>query len=203
MREETFLADETLMSQVRCESRRLQKLGIRPCLVASRLVCTDELNCRALANENRFLVDLHSMEELILGISAKLRQPLGIVCGKVGSMHDYTRHFAKLGKREFEVLGESKRVSSYRVAGIGDVKFMQDADSADPLVMLASLVGKYLRELFVSRIGGHFSDRMVQVRMPSGYHDKVTMEFAKATSEVRRQSAFPQSCFERAGRRDA
>ncbi len=201
--EETFLADETLMSQVRCEARKLQKLGIRPCLVASRLVCTDELNCRALANENRFLVDLHSMEELILGISAKLRQSLGIVCGKVGGMHDYTRHFEKLGKRELEVLGESKRVSSYRVAGIGGVKFMQDADSADPLVMLASLVGKYLRELFVSRIGGHFSDRIVQVRKPSGYHDKVTMAFVEATSEVRRQTAFPQSCFERAGRRDA
>ena len=199
---EKFLADEGLMDQVRGESLKLRELGIRTSGVLSRLVCTDELNSRALL-ENRFLVDLHSMEELVLGISSKLGQPLGVVCGKVGGMHDYTSHFQKFRTCDIEVLGESKRVSRYRVAAIGDVKFVQDADSTDPLVMLASLVGKYLRELFVSRIGGYFAERLVELRKPSGYHDKVTSEFVEATSEVRRQAEFPQSCFERAGRREA
>jgi ribonuclease HII len=199
---ERFSADAALMQRVRAEARRLEALGVRPHLVRSRLVCTDELNERAQSQENRFLVDLHSMEELIVGVHAQLCQPLTVVCGKVGGMHDYTRHFGELGRHAPTALRETKRVSSYRFADLGDVKFVRDADGSDPLVMLASLVGKYLRELFVSRIGDYFSDRVIQIRKPSGYHDSVTRDFVEATREFRRHTAFPASCFERTGPRE-
>jgi hypothetical protein len=166
------------------------------------LACTDELNARGNSGENRFLVDLHCMEELIVGLVGVLQQPLQIVCGKVGGMHEYTRHFGKLGERRPVTISESKAISSYEIADIGGLTFMRDADSVDPLVMLASLVGKYLRELVVSRIGSHFSGLISNIRKPSGYHDTVTKDFVKSTERVRRESAFPQSCFERAARRD-
>jgi len=197
-----FLAEEELLSLVRSELRALHALGIRPLRVASRLVCTSELNARLNESENRFLVDLHSMEELIAGAFDSLNRPLGVVCGKVGSMGSYTRYFHKLNERDPEVVGEAKDLSHYRFANHGSVKFVRDADATDPLVMLASLVGKYLRELFVSRIGGHFGRRVHLLRKPSGYHDPVTAEFVETTSEYRRKSAFPSSCFERMGPRD-
>jgi ribonuclease HII len=192
-----FLASDELIDQVRIEMSKLEGLGIRPCQVCSRLVCTDELNARGQTGENRFLVDLHCMEDLIGGMLDNYTQPVGIVCGKVGGMHDYTRHFDKLGSRNPIIVTESKKCSVYRISDLAEIKFLRDADSVDPLVMLASLVGKYLRELFVSRIGSHFSNLVSDIRKPSGYHDKVTQDFVKATGKYRRQSAFPSSCFER------
>lgn len=192
-----FLAGDELIDQVRAEMKRLDRLGIRLCRASSRLVCTDELNVRGQSGENRFLVDLHCMEELIGAMLDDFQQPLGIVCGKVGGMHDYTRHFDGLGSRNPAIVTESKKCSTYRIADVAEIKFLRDADSSDPLVMLASLVGKYLRELFVSRIGTHFSNLVSDIRKPSGYHDKVTQDFSKATGKYRRQSAFPSSCFER------
>ena len=197
-----FLADDSLMARVKCVVQALRDLGIRPCHVLSRFVCTDELNARAQLLENRFLVDLHCMEELIVVAHERTEQPMGIVCGKVGGMHDYTRHFDRLRQSNPQIVNESKEVSLYRLADIGEVKFLRDADAMDPLVMLASLVGKYLRELFVSRIGDHFSELITNIKKPSGYHDPVTMEFVEATAKWRRKSAFPHSCFQRTGPRD-
>lgn len=197
-----FLADDELIDQVRGEIERLERLGIRPCRVSSRLVCTDELNARGQLGENRFLVDLHCMEELIDSMLTSSQHPLGIVCGKVGGMHDYTRHFNLLGSKSPTVISESKKCSVYEIADVAEIKFLRDADSVDPLVMLASLVGKYLRELFVSRIGSHFSDLISNIRKPSGYHDTVTKDFIKATGKYRHQVAFPISCFERTGPRE-
>lgn len=201
-RREVFLAGNELIEQVRVELQKLRRLGIRPCHVLSRLVCTDELNARGQLGENRFLVDLHCMEELIVKLVGIVQQPLGIVCGKVGGMYDYTRHFSNLGQRGTATIHESAEASIYQIADIGEIKFVRDADCADPLVMLASLVGKYLRELVVFRIGSHFSALVSDIRKPSGYYDSVTKDFVKATAAFRRQSAFPPSCFERTSRRD-
>jgi ribonuclease HII len=201
-KKERFKAGDFLLTDVERARLRLQKRGIKPVRVLSRLVCTSELNTRGEAGENRFLVDLHCMEELILQISGNLKAPLKVVCGKVGSMRDYTRHFAHLNGKEPEALLESPASSVYRLASLGEVRFVRDADATDPLVMLASLVGKYLRELFVDRIGRHFASELTQLSKPSGYHDPVTAEFAEATADLRSRSGFPQSCFERAARRD-
>lgn len=197
-----FLADEDVLRRVRAELRALQAAGIMPVRVRSRLVCTDELNARALQDENRFLVDLHSMEELIEVIVESAARPLGVVCGKVGSMSDYGRYWQRLAAKNPQVVCESKAVSQYRFDGCESVKFVKDADATDPLVMLASLVGKYLRELFVSRIGGHFVRRVKDLKKPSGYHDPVTAEFVRGTANYRLRTDFPLSCFERTGPRD-
>ena len=199
---DAFLAEEPLLVLVRDELKALGKVGIKPIRVRSRIVCTDELNARFQKGENRFLVDLHSMEELIEGILERTNHPIGVVCGKVGSMFDYTRYLQRLGAKEPKIVSESKDVSHYHLDGYGFVKFVKDADATDPLVMLASLVGKYLRELFVSRIGGHFLRRVPDLRKPSGYHDPVTGEFVRATAEYRLKTAFPTSCFARIGGRD-
>jgi ribonuclease HII len=201
-KKERFKAGDFLLSDVERAKLRLQQRGISPLCVLSRLVCTSELNSRGAAGENRFLVDLHCMEELILQISESLKAPLTVVCGKVGSMRDYTRHFARLNAKQPEVVLESPASSVYRLASLGEVRFVRDADATDPLVMLASLVGKYFRELFVDRIGQHFATELSQLKKPSGYHDPVTAEFAEATADLRHRINFPQSCFERATRRD-
>jgi len=201
-KQDTFLAQGELLADVQRAIQALQAVGIKPTRVVSRLVCTDELNERMRNNENRFLVDLHSMEELIDRLFETLGGQIGVVCGKDGSMGDYTRYFNALSARSPQVVSEAKDVSYYRFGSLGSVKFVRDADATDPLVMLASLVGKYLRELFVSRIGDHFARHVHPLRKPSGYHDPVTSEFVEATADYRSNSKFPSSCFERIGARE-
>ncbi len=197
-----FLASEGLVAQVGDELQTLREMGIYPCRVLSRLVCTDELNARGQTGENRFLVDLHCMEELVVQIANFVNQPLLAVCGKVGGMYKYPRGFSELVKNIPVTICETAELSAYKLTSIGEVRFMKDADSIDPLVMLASLVGKYLRELFVSRIGHHFSGLISDIHKPSGYHDSVTKKFIVATESYRKQSVFPLLCFERTTRRD-
>ena len=197
-RGERFKAGDFLVADVMRALQKLNKLGITPIRVLSRLVCTAELNARGAHGENRFLVDLHSMEELIVHIADTVRPPITVVCGKVGSMSAYTQHFAHLNPKQPQIACESPEQSIYQVASFGELRFIRDADATDPLVMLASLVGKYLRELFVERIGHHFTTELTQLRRPSGYHDPITAQFADATEALRTKASFPQDCFERA-----
>jgi hypothetical protein len=73
---------------------------------------------------------------------------------------------------------------------------VRDADASDPLVMLASLVGKWVRELFMSRIARHYPSKADDPR-PSGYHDPVTDRFVRATALLRKKREIPARCFER------
>ena len=68
-----------------------------------------------------------------------------------------------------------------------------------PLVMLASLVGKWVRELFMGRIARHYPKGATtnDEERPSGYHDPVTDRFVRRTALVRRKRAIPDRCFER------
>jgi ribonuclease HII len=199
---ERFKAGDYLLTDTKRVLRKLEKLGITPVRVWSRLVCTAEINKRGETGENRFLVDLHCMEDLVVQIAESLQTPLHVVCGKVGGMNGYTQHFARLNAREPEIVTESAASSTYRLASIGELRFVRDADAAHPLVMLASLVGKYLREVFVDRIGQHFAADLTELRKPSGYHDRITAQFAEATAAQRAKTDFPQVCFERTPCRD-
>ncbi len=199
---ERFKANEYLLGDVKRVLRKLEKAGIAPLRVWSRLVCTAELNSRGQLGENRFLVDLHSMEELMLQIAESLQAPIRFVGGKVGGRNGYLQHYAQISARQPEVVSESQASSVYRAASLGELRFVRDADATHPLVMLASLVGKYLREIFVERIGRHFGSELAELRRPSGYHDPVTARFADATAGLRAETAFPQACFERAPCRD-
>ncbi|MEI9953561.1 MAG: hypothetical protein WDO74_32415 [Pseudomonadota bacterium] len=62
---------------------------------------------------------------------------------------------------------------------------------------LSSLVGKYVRELFMSRIGLHYSDRESEEKRPSGYHDPVTAGFVLRSTLLRQSRKIPDHCFER------
>ena len=66
-------------------------------------------------------------------------------------MSDYSRFFGPLAGRLHVVLERRPSQSSYHFPGLGRVCFVRDADAHDPLVMLASLVGKYVRELLMRK----------------------------------------------------
>ncbi len=197
---EPFEADAALMSRVEAHQSALAELGLEPREVRCRVVCTGALNAAKLAGVNRFRADLHAMEELILAAREQSDGELVAICGKVGGMASYGRFFGPLSGLLHTPLEESAAMSRYRFANLGEVRFVRDADASDVLVMLASLVGKYLRELLMARIARHWAeaaDLAPDARSASGYHDPVTARFVVATESVRAERGLPTCCFER------
>jgi ribonuclease HII len=194
---EPFHSAQDDVERLRGHCRFLAERGVQLLAVKSRVVCTKKLNEARQRGHNRFVSDLHAMEELILGFRRELGQDVHAVCGKVGGMGAYGKFFGPLAGWLHVTLEEGRGRSAYRFPGVGDVHFVRDADASDPLVMLASLVGKYVRELLMRRIARHYAELLEADVLPSGYHDPVTHRFVQRTALVRQHRGVPDTCFER------
>jgi hypothetical protein len=66
--------------------------------------------------------------------------------------------------------------------------------------MLASLVGKYVRELLMTRISAYYDlrDSEGEPLHVSGYNDPRTKHFIQLSAARRQARAIPRHCFERA-----
>jgi hypothetical protein len=193
---EAFTAEPALRKRVARHRALLAERGVELLAVRTSVLCTDTLNRARRAGHNRFVSDLHAMEKLVLALRKEAQADVVAVCGKVGGMNEYSRFFGPLGGWLHNVLDEGQARSSYRFPGVGEIAFVRDADASDPLVMLASLVGKYVRELFMTRIARHYPNFDPDTR-PSGYHDPVSGAFVERTALVRKRRKHPDTCFER------
>ncbi len=196
MERESFEAPPALLRKVARHRAILRARGVTLVSVRTSVICTDSINRARGEGRNRFVVDLHAMEALVLALRREVATDVTAVCGKVGGIAGYSRFFGPLGGWLHNVLDEGPARSSYRFPGLGEIAFVRDADAKDPLVMLASLVGKYVRELFMARIAQHYPAPSDEPR-PSGYHDPVTARFVTRTALVRKRRKVPERCFER------
>ncbi|MEO8906011.1 MAG: hypothetical protein ABI488_25915 [Polyangiaceae bacterium] len=195
---EVFLADAALVARVMKHKSALAERGVELLSVQSSVVCTQQLNDKRNTGTNRFVADLHAMEALVLSLREEAGSDVEAICGKVGGIAEYSKFFGPLSGRLHAILDEGRARSGYRFPGLGEIHFVRDADAADPLVSLASLVGKYVRELFMSRIGSHYAEvDSDDDKRPSGYHDPVTAGFVVRSEALRRHRNIPDHCFER------
>ncbi len=192
---EGFSAPEELLARVEKHVATLSRRGVQLLAVKSSVLCTHRLNTERERGHNRFVADLHAMERLVLSLRERAGGDVVAVCGKVGGIGDYSRFFGPLSNRLHAVLEQGRKRSAYRFPGLGEVAFVQDADAQDPLVMLASLVGKWVRELLMDRIVRFYE--VPEDATPSGYNDPVTARFVKATALSRKRRQIPDGCFER------
>jgi ribonuclease HII len=196
---ESFVAEPELVARVSGHNAKLRARGIDVLRVKSSVVCTRRLNDARERGGNRFISDLHAMEHLVLSFRREVGADVHAVCGKVGGMGDYSRFFGPLGGWLHAELEKSRAKSAYRFPGVGELHFVRDADAHDPLVMLASLVGKYVRELLMARVARFYRSSGDDESFPSGYNDPHTNRFVAETALVRKKRRVPKACFERAG----
>jgi len=194
---EPFRATDALVDRVRGHLRELTARGVLVERVLTSVVCTARLNEERAVGRSRFVVDLHAMERLLLRLRDSVDADVHAVCGKVGGIGDYPRFFGPLAGRLHSVLAAERAHSAYHLPGLGQVHFVMDADAHDALVMLASLVGKYVRELFMGRIGRFHAGAAAVRDLPSGYHDPRTDRFVVATAGSPSRDRVPPTCFER------
>jgi hypothetical protein len=195
--EEGFVAPDKLVKSIGKDLDRLAEKGVEIVAVRSVILCTSRMNDALLAGKNRFVLDLHSMERLVLELRSIAEADVHAVCGKVGGFGKYSSVFGPLGGRLHSILEESRARSSYHFPGVGEIAFVQDSDASDLCVAMASMVGKYLREALMARVVRFYKGEDPSLPDASGYHDPVTAVFAEATIPLRRKRDVPDTCFER------
>jgi ribonuclease HII len=192
-------ADEALVRAVTQDLDKLARRGVEILAVRQVILCARRMNDEAAAGNNKFKVDLHAMERLVLELRALADEDVYAVCGKVGGFGRYGAAFGPLAGHLFTTLEESRARSAYHFAGIGEVAFVRDADASDLSVGLASMVGKYTREALMTNITRFYRATNPTLPDASGYYDPVTSAFIAATSEARAALTVPDTCFERRG----
>ncbi len=161
------------------------------------VTCTRRLNEGVSRGLTRFHVDLHAMERLALDARARTDKDVVVICGKVGGFNRYPPAFGPLSGRLHAVAVEGRKRSEYSVPGLGRIAFVRDADASHLLVSMASLVGKWVRDLLMARVVRYHRADVPDLPDASGYHDPVTTRFIQATSLSRQRRALPDDCFTR------
>jgi ribonuclease HII len=177
--------------------RKLARRGVEVTHVRSALACTGVLNTLLSRGQSRVEVDLELMERLVLDAREKADEELAAICGMVGGIRNYLakmRHFPLRGVAALKV---PRPTLAFAVTGVGKVSFEIDADAHHMPVALASMVGKYVRELWMARQNRFYLEHDASLEEVSGYHDPVTQRFIGATVQLRAKLGIVDDCFVR------
>ena len=194
-RGENFLASEELTTNIAKDLGALESRGVEIVAVKSVVLCNRALNDAAKKDVSRFSMDLHAMERLVLHFRDVAGARVYATCGKVGGFDLYDDAFGPMGAHLRMTLAEGRRVSAYEFPGTARVSFVMDADASHFLVSLASLVGKWVRDVLMRKIIAYYKDHDSELPNASGYHDPVTREFIAATALVRKKKNVEDACF--------
>lgn len=177
--------------------RQLGRRGVRPRYARSAVACTGELNRRLAAGQSRVEVDLELMELLVLDAHRTSAAPLHAICGMVGGIRRYADKLRHFPMQDARVRRGAGGAFIHDLEGVGQVRFEIDADSRHLPVALASMVGKYVRELWMERQNRFYQAHRPALEAVSGYHDPVTRRFIAASLGLRRELGIADACFVR------
>jgi ribonuclease HII len=195
--DEAFEAEAKLVSQIDRDLAKLEAMGVDVVSVACVVTCTLRLNEGVARGLTRFHMDLHAMERLALHARERAGQDVIATCGKVGGFDRYPSAFGPMNGWLHAVASEGRARSEYVIPELGRIAFVRDADDHHLLVSMASLVGKWVRDLLMARIVRYHRATQPDLPNASGYHDPVTTRFVKATRLTRTRQKLPDDCFER------
>ncbi|MCB9618653.1 MAG: hypothetical protein H6724_04270 [Sandaracinus sp.] len=175
----------------------LKGAGVKLRRVRTTLACAGVLNAWLASGRTKLTLDLHLFERLILDARGATRGPVHAICGMVGGLRRYAPHLGGLGA--VSIVEEVKGASRYEVPKLGRVDFEVKSDDRHLPVGLASMVGKYVREVAMARLVGWYRAQDDSLPAASGYHDPVTRSFVEGTAALRKKLPVADACFERRG----
>jgi len=182
--------------------KALEARGLRPVHARSALACTGDLNARLRRGQSRVEVDLELMERLVLDAHGKAGEVVRAICGMVGGIRNYPARMRHLPLRGLTPVRATLGTLAFEVAGVGHVRFEIDADARHLPVALASMVGKYVRELWMERQNRFYRKHDQSFPEVSGYHDPVTRRFIDQSAALRTSLAIDDACFVRQSARE-
>jgi len=173
---------------------RFDRLGIKAHTIKAHQACPGLLN-QELAKEgmNKFRFDFELMIDLVKKLGAKQNGDLLALCGKIGSTRRYGPWLKAIDCQITDIVEETAKCSTYKIDGVGTLSFIRDGDGEHLPIAVASMVGKYLRELAMDQINAHLGrDRKNSV---SGYRDRRTALFVEETTPERKKMSLTNTCF--------
>ncbi|MDR0965963.1 MAG: hypothetical protein LBM75_05605 [Myxococcales bacterium] len=191
---ERFEADDELIDRVHRLHEKLASRGILVELARSAIVCTQRINAARDEGRSRLDLDLEAMERLFLTMRERTGRSLRVHCGKVGGLTFYAPRFRHLRIDALGILREGSALSCYRSGG-AELCFVIDAEPKHQLVALASLIGKWLRDLLMNRLLTHLRRTHPDWPRASGYNDPVTKRLIALSEAWRSAEGIPEACF--------
>ncbi|MEO0202808.1 MAG: hypothetical protein ABIL37_03685 [candidate division WOR-3 bacterium] len=139
---------------------------------------------KMLEKTHKFQMDIKFFLDLAYDLSSSENTLL--LCGKVGGYTYYLKVFFMLGILKYEILKESRGHSAYRINYKDknfEIHFFLDGDRIYYPISLASIIGKYLREVFMKALNENFN-LSGEIPYSSGYkHDYKTNELIEKIKE--------------------
>lgn len=171
----------------------VQLRGIRPLGIKAVSLCPGRYNAALASGVNKLELDFRLMYALASTFSKQREEKVLALCGKVGATRSYGTWLGRAGALLFSTSQETPAKSVYDVAGLGTLVFEKDADSLHLPVAVASMVGKYLRELAMRELNRALGRD--ETNSVSGYRDPATKAFVDETEALRDSLGWPQACF--------
>ena len=176
---------------------KLARAGMRVRRARSAIACARVFNDGVAQLGSKLRVDLGLFERLLEDGRQALGEELVAICGMVGGIRRYTPQLSRIDAARVHTIEEVRGRSAYRIDGIGEVAFEVDSDAHHAPVALASMLGKYVREVAMARQNGFYRAGDPTLAEVSGYHDPTTARFVTATREARTRLGIEDRCFER------
>jgi hypothetical protein len=198
---EQFCAHPKVVEAIARDLSVFDARGLVVTRAACVITCVRRLHDEEAKGLSRLHVDLHAMERLALDARFHSRSDIDVTCGKVGGYARYGGAFGPTRALDCTPLVESRERSEYAISGLGRIAFVRDADGSHPLVAMASLVGKWVRDVLMARIVRHYRRDDASLPEASGYGDVTTSRFIEGSRTRREAIEMPAACFERPGRR--
>jgi hypothetical protein len=154
----------------------LRRCGVRALPMRAEIVSVGEFNrtVRAVRNKSTALFDVTG--RLLAGLWRAARPP-DMLCVHIDRQGGRRRYLPALQRLfdgcEFRILDESPARSSYRVENggrVAELHFSVDADRNYLPAALASMVSKYIRELFMKLFNGYWAAQVPDIAPTAGYY---------------------------------
>ncbi len=171
--------------------------GIKLVRARSAVSCTGSLNRLLRLGQSRVEVDLELMERLVLDARAAVGSEVRAVCGMVGGIRNYPEKLRHIDKALLTPRDAAHKNLAYDVEGVGQLHFEIDADATHMPVAFASMIGKYVRELWMERQNRFYRSHDPELKDVSGYHDPVTQRFVAQSQALRKRLRIDDECFVR------
>lgn len=172
----------------------LKEVGAKLVEIKSISLCPAQFNKRA-KNISKAQLDYLLFETLILHMRNQYPEKrILFLCGFIGSTKNYSQFFYNLASEEWEEESNNAEVR-YVFPNWGEIRFIKDGDKLYFPIALSSLVGKYIRELFIEQLNIIIKEHIQGINHTSGYPNTQTNEFITKTSKLRAKLGIPESCF--------
>ena len=165
--------------------------------IQSIICCPREFNQELKKNPNKMLVNLSYFERLMNYYQEKYGSNILFLCGKIGGIKDYLKYSNFLNnKHRCQPLNITDDVSSYLSSSLGKISFIKNGDQSEFPIALASIFGKYIREIFIERLNLNFPAEIRNDHYISGYYNHITDSFIKNVLSNYQKLDIPESYLE-------